>query len=112
MLGDYFTKVKCNVLSLVAASPRSLVNLCRVRVRQAIGPVFLNESDLSYLDLDESLLNYVMNIRHVCEAGSEVKRLSLMEAVAEYRREMLLKEKEHQLVPLRDKNSPYSAVMV
>jgi len=88
------------------------VKLCRVRVRQAIGPVFLNEGDLSYLNLDESLLEYVKNIRSVCGAGSEVKRLSLMEAVAEYRREMLLKGREHQLVPMGDKNSTHNPVMV
>ena len=83
-----------------------------MRLRQAIGPTSLDEA-LSSLDLEESLLEFVTNIREVCEAGAEVKRLSLLEALAEHRKEMLMKQTEHHLTPLNNKDSiQYNAVMV
>ena len=93
---------------LFAASPRSLLSQCRVRLRQALGPVSFNEKDsLHSLELDEALQEYVANVRDVCQAGPEVKRLSLLEALVEHRKEMLLKQTEHTLVPL---NSPKNAM--
>lgn len=72
--------------NICTGSPLSLLRLCRVRIRQMLGPTALEEV-LPTLNLPPAMVDFVGQIRDLCEYGLLVKEAALQGGSEEYWRQ-------------------------